>query len=152
MARHEEVQAQDALAGERGGYGDSHGTEHKATAHVLGQGTAEVGADGGPAASGAVLFGEQPTFAEQPSSEIHTAPREFFNSGPWPLPRLPETMKIEPSPRLFSHQAGLFSEVRIQHRTQLALGSHLRLATSAADGPPPEPADHIRSEPISRNE
>src|SRR5215204_785728 len=28
-----------------------------------------------------------------------------------------------------------FSEVHIQHRRQLVLGSHLRLATSAADGP-----------------
>ena len=68
-----------ALAGERGGYGDRRGTEHKATAHVLGQGTEEVGAGRGPAASGTDPFGEQPTPPGKPSSEIHTAPRTFFN-------------------------------------------------------------------------
>jgi transposase len=79
VARDEALPSQEALAGERGGYGDRRGTEHKATAHVLGQGIEEVGAGRGPAASGTDLLGEWPTPPAQPSSEIHTAPRTFFN-------------------------------------------------------------------------
>jgi hypothetical protein len=79
VARDEEIPPQDAPAGERGGYGDRHGREHKAAAHVLGQGTEEVGAGSGPAASGTDPFNEQPTPPGRPSSEIHTATRTFFN-------------------------------------------------------------------------
>lgn len=79
MARDEEVQAQEALAGERRGAGEGRGTEHKAIARFLGQGTEEVGTGSGPAASGTHPFSEQPTPTGKPSSEIHTAPRAFFN-------------------------------------------------------------------------
>jgi hypothetical protein len=79
VARDEEIPPQDAPAGERRGVIDRHGTEHKATAHVLGQGTEEVGAGSSPAASGTDSFSERPTPPGRPSSEIHTAPRTFFN-------------------------------------------------------------------------
>ena len=55
MARDKALQAQEALAGEFRGYGDRRGPKRKAAAHVLGQGTEEVGADSGPAASGTDL-------------------------------------------------------------------------------------------------
>ena len=80
MARDEALQAQEALASKRGGYGDRRGTEHKATAHVLGQGTEEAGAGRGPAASGTDPFGERQTPPRWPSFEIRTAPRGFFNT------------------------------------------------------------------------
>jgi hypothetical protein len=80
VARDEALQAQEALASKRGGYGDRRGTEHKATAHVLGQGTEEAGAGRGPAASGTDPFGERRTPPRWPSFEIRTAPRGFFDT------------------------------------------------------------------------
>jgi hypothetical protein len=44
-----------------------------------GGGTEEVGAGSCPAASVTDPFSEQPTPPGRPSSEIHTAPRTFFN-------------------------------------------------------------------------
>ena len=41
---------------------------------------------------------------------------DFFNSAPWPLPGHPEAMKMDPSPTLFSHQAGAFCELRLRLR------------------------------------
>jgi hypothetical protein len=51
-----------------------------------------------------VYFGTQPYGPEASA----------FTKRPWPLPGHPEAMKMVPSPALFSHQAGLFSEVRSQ--------------------------------------
>jgi hypothetical protein len=41
--------------------------------------------------------------------------QDIHPSDPWPLPGHPETMKMEPPPRLFSHQClvGQFSELRL---------------------------------------
>jgi hypothetical protein len=77
VARDEEVQAQEALAGERRSAGDGRGTEHKAAAHSPGQGTEEVGTGSGSATSGTYHFGERPTFEEPSSSEIHTTLASF---------------------------------------------------------------------------
>jgi hypothetical protein len=77
VASDEEVPSQEALAGERRGVGDRRGPKRKAAAHVLGQGTEEVGAVSGPAAWGTYPFGERPTFGEPSSSEIHTTLASF---------------------------------------------------------------------------
>ncbi len=48
--------------------------------------------------------------APEPGAE--KGAKGFFNSVPCPLPGHPEAMKMVPSPTLFSHQAGFFSELR----------------------------------------
>ena len=54
-----------------------------------------------------VATGHEIRRAREPRSNYSWRPtRIFFNSAPWPLPGHPETMKMEPPPRLFSHQAG----------------------------------------------
>jgi hypothetical protein len=81
VARDETLQAKDALAGERRGADDRRGTEHKATAHVLGQGTEEVGAGSGPPTSGTCPFSEHPTPQVRPSPG--TAPLQTGFSTRW---------------------------------------------------------------------
>src|ERR687894_1042794 len=43
----------------------------------------------------------------------HRSYNDFFNSDPWPGTGHPETMKLEPLPRLFSHQAVKFYDVEL---------------------------------------
>ena len=70
----------EALAGESRGYGDRRGPKRKAAAHVLGQGTEEVGAGSGPAASGTDLSSAVGTLDEPSHRRSQRIPREFFNT------------------------------------------------------------------------
>jgi hypothetical protein len=82
VARHEEVSPQEALAGERRGAGDRRGPKRKAAARVLGQGTEEVGAGRGPAASGTDLSSAVGTLDEPSHRRSQRIPRELFNTLP----------------------------------------------------------------------
>src|SRR5512133_3119988 len=83
VARYEEVSAQDDLAGERGGYAGSRGTEHKATSYVLGQRTEEVVAGRGHAASVAdpLLGGRTPPKEPSRRGEPQYPSRVFQRAG-----------------------------------------------------------------------